>query len=164
MTTNQSAVTPTGIAVALAVVVALGFLFFGPALFTPLESGTEPVATSTAALSANSGTLMVTDTKEGTGTEATLGATVTVNYVGRFENGQVFDASANHGQPFTFTLGVDPVIKGWEQGLQGMKAGGIRTLVIPPELGYGEAGVQGTIPPNATLIFEVELLSVEPAE
>lgn len=164
MNKNETMVTPTGIAVALAVVVALGFLFLGSAIFYPFEPQIEeePVALGSA-LPENNGNLMVTDSVVGTGAEVTLGTTVTVNYVGKLENGQVFDASANYGQPFSFTLGVQPVIQGWLQGLIGMKVGGKRTLVIPPELGYGGQAV-GSIPANSTLIFDIELLEAVPPQ
>jgi FKBP-type peptidyl-prolyl cis-trans isomerase len=106
--------------------------------------------------------LEITDEIVGTGTEAVAGEMVTVNYVGTLSDGTVFDASANHGnQGFTFLLGAGRVIKGWDEGVLGMKVGGKRKLVIPPSLAYGPNGVPGVIPPNATLTFEVELLSVQ---
>lgn len=155
-------VTPTGIAVALAVVIALGFLFMGSSLFAPFESAEpQPALEVGQALSGNEeGKLMITDTIVGTGAEAAGGASITVNYVGKLDNGQVFDASSNHGQPFTFTLGVGQVIPGWDQGILGMKVGGKRTLVIPAELAYGDRAI-GSIPANSTLTFEVELLDVQ---
>lgn len=163
-------VTGTGIAVGLAVVIALGFLYFGPSLFmspattetmaqaenltvpmqNPLQPG-QPLPTE----------LTIQDTVVGTGAEAVPGSEVTVNYVGMLPDGTVFDASANHGQPFSFPLGAGAVIPGWDQGVAGMKEGGKRVLVIPPDLAYGAAGAGGVIPPNATLIFEVELLQVK---
>lgn len=97
----------------------------------------------------------------GTGAEAVAGKSVTVHYVGMLPDGKVFDASKNHGQPFTFTLGAGMVIKGWDQGVAGMKVGGKRQLIIPPDMGYGSQGAGNVIPPNATLIFEVELLDVK---
>ncbi len=103
---------------------------------------------------------MITDTVVGTGAEAVPGKQVTVNYVGMLENGQVFDASANHGQPFTFTLGVGQVIAGWDEGVAGMKVGGKRHLVIPADKAYGAQAV-GSIPANSTLIFDVELVAVQ---
>ena len=103
------------------------------------------------------------DTECGTGPEAASGDTLTVHYIGKLENGKKFDASRDHGQPFTFPLGAGQVIKGWDEGLVGMKAGGKRTLTIPPDLGYGATGSPPVIPPNATLIFEVELLSIDAA-
>ncbi len=103
----------------------------------------------------------IEDKQVGTGQEATPGSTLVVSYTGKLENGTVFDSSVGK-QPFEFQFGAGQVIKGWDQGLQGMKVGGKRTLTIPPELGYGSQGA-GTIPPNATLIFDVELLDIKPA-
>ena len=110
---------------------------------------------------------MTTDTTIGTGAEATSGQQISVHYTGWLydpaapENkGRKFDSSRDRGPPFEFTLGVGQVIGGWDQGFAGMKVGGSRTLVIPPELGYGARGAGGVIPPNATLLFEVELLGV----
>ncbi len=104
----------------------------------------------------------VTDVTVGTGTEVQNGDTVSVLYSGSLDDGVVFDASSKHGnQPFSFTVGAGQVIKGWDLGLVGMKVGGKRELVIPPELGYGASGAgSGAIPPNATLHFTIELLSV----
>ena len=103
--------------------------------------------------------LTLEDIEVGTGAEATTGDTVSVNYVGALIDNTVFDASANHGGPYTFRLGVDPVIEGWQKGLIGMKEGGTRLLIIPASMGYGAQG-NGPIPPNATLVFKVELVSV----
>lgn len=103
--------------------------------------------------------LSVIDTVVGTGPEVKSGDTITVNYIGVLPNGTVFDASQNHGQPFTFGLGAGQVIKGWDQGLVGMKVGGTRLVAIPPELAYGERAV-GQIPANSSLIFQVELVSL----
>ncbi|AKF83999.1 FKBP-type peptidyl-prolyl cis-trans isomerase [Myxococcus sp. MISCRS1] len=104
--------------------------------------------------------LKVEDSKVGTGTEATAGKSVTVHYVGTLTDGKKFDSSRDRGQGFTFRLGAGQVIQGWDQGVAGMKVGGVRKLTIPPELGYGSRGAGGVIPPNATLVFEVELLDV----
>lgn len=104
--------------------------------------------------------LKIEDLKVGTGTEAKKGQTVKVHYTGWLTDGKEFDASRKHGQPFEFTLGGGQVIKGWDTGVEGMRTGGKRKLTIPPELGYGARGAGGAIPPNATLIFEVELLDV----
>ncbi len=103
--------------------------------------------------------LSITDIIIGEGDEATPGKRVTVNYIGTLENGKEFDKSYGRG-PFSFPLGAGQVIKGWDEGVQGMKVGGKRKLLIPPELGYGSRGAGGVIPPNATLTFEVELLGV----
>ena len=105
--------------------------------------------------------LRITDLEVGSGPEATAGQTVVVHYRGTLENGKQFDASYDRGKPFSFPLGRGQVIKGWDEGVQGMKVGGKRKLVIPPELGYGTRGAGGVIPPNATLIFEVELLDIK---
>jgi FKBP-type peptidyl-prolyl cis-trans isomerase len=104
--------------------------------------------------------LQMDDKKIGTGAEATAGKTVTVHYVGTLTDGSKFDSSRDRGQGFTFRLGAGQVIQGWDQGVAGMKVGGLRKLTIPPELGYGSRGFPGAIPPNSTLIFEVELLDV----
>ena len=109
--------------------------------------------------------LQITDTKAGTGAEARKGQTVTVHYTGwLYNNGQQgakFDSSRDRKDPFKFPLGSGMVIKGWDEGVAGMKVGGQRTLIIPPEMGYGARGAGGVIPPNATLKFDVELLGVD---
>jgi len=108
--------------------------------------------------------LQITDTKAGTGAEARKGQTVTVHYTGwLYNNGQQgakFDSSRDRKDPFKFPLGSGMVIKGWDEGVAGMKVGGQRTLIIPPEMGYGARGAGGVIPPHATLKFDVELLGV----
>ena len=96
----------------------------------------------------------------GDGAVAEAGMRASVHYEGRLEDGEVFDASRPRGQAFSFTIGAGQVIRGWEQGVEGMKVGETRRLTIPPELGYGEAGAGGVIPQNATLVFEIELLDV----
>ena len=102
------------------------------------------------------------DITVGTGTAASAGKTVTVHYTGWLaKDGKKFDSSVDKGQPFMFQLGAGQVIKGWDEGVSGMKIGGKRQLRIPPELGYGARGAGGVIPPNATLIFDVELLAVK---
>jgi len=98
--------------------------------------------------------------KEGAGAEAENGDTVTVHYTGTLENGTKFDSSLDRGTPFSFTLGIGKVIQGWDLGVLGMKVGEKRKLTIPSELGYGSQGAGGVIPPNATLIFEVDLLGI----
>ena len=98
--------------------------------------------------------------KEGTGLEAKNGNKVSVHYTGTLENGTKFDSSLDRGEPFAFVLGTRQVIRGWDIGVEGMKIGEKRKLTIPSELAYGSRGVPGAIPPNATLIFEVELLEI----
>jgi FKBP-type peptidyl-prolyl cis-trans isomerase FkpA len=107
------------------------------------------------------GQLLIEDIVVGAGAEAVAGKQVTVHYRGTLTNGKQFDASYDRMEPFTFSLGAGQVIRGWDQGVAGMKIGGKRKLTIPPELGYGARGAGGVIPPNATLIFEVELLQVD---
>ena len=104
--------------------------------------------------------LKITINQNGSGDSAVTGMSVSVHYTGKLEDGTVFDSSIPRGQPFTFTLGAGQVIKGWDLGVEGMKLGEKRSLVIPPHLGYGIRGAGATIPPNATLIFDIELLEV----
>jgi FKBP-type peptidyl-prolyl cis-trans isomerase len=111
--------------------------------------------------------LIMNDDVVGSGNEAAAGRQVFVHYTGWLydqakadHKGTKFDSSRDHGQPFDFRLGAGQVIRGWDQGVAGMKVGGKRTLIIPPQLGYGSRGAGGDIPPNATLLFEVELLDV----
>ncbi len=103
--------------------------------------------------------LKIIDLVSGDGAEAKSGQKVSVNYRGSLENGKEFDSSYGRA-PFTFSLGAGQVIKGWDEGVAGMRVGGKRQLIIPPELGYGSRGAGGVIPPNATLIFEVDLLAI----
>ena len=128
--------------------------------------GTTPTPSSN--IGANMTELQKIDVKQGTGAEATPGKNVAVHYTGWLydaaapdHHGKKFDSSLDRGQPFTFPLGGGRVIRGWDEGVAGMKVGGKRTLVIPPEMGYGTRGAGGVIPPNATLVFDVELLDVK---
>ena len=106
--------------------------------------------------------LIIEDIIVGEGIEANDYNKIVVNYTGRLEDGSIFDSSLNSGRgPFTFTLGVGAVIKGWDLGVKGMKVGGKRKLIIPSELGYGDKGAGSVIPPGATLIFEIDLIEVE---
>jgi FKBP-type peptidyl-prolyl cis-trans isomerase FkpA len=104
--------------------------------------------------------LKYTDEQVGTGAVATPGKTAVVHYTGWLLDGTKFDSSRDRNQPFSFPIGAGQVIKGWDEGVAGMKVGGKRTLIVPPALGYGARGAGGVIPPNATLKFEVELLDV----
>lgn len=166
--------TQTGIAVALALAVVVTF-FIVPGLW-PWRAAAptqEPVQITTNSQTASTTMpaetkpltqLMMRDDVVGTGAVAAAGDTVTVKYVGALTNGTVFDASASHKETadgFTFTLGAGQVIKGWDEGVAGMKVGGKRVLAIPAALAYGAQSPAPSIPANSDLIFEVELLSVQ---
>jgi peptidylprolyl isomerase len=137
----------------------------GAALALALFTLAAPAAQAQGATTEMEGGLKYTDTVVGTGKIATSGHQVTVNYTGwLYENGtkgKKFDSSLDHGQPFSFDLGGGHVIKGWDEGVAGMRVGGKRTLIIPPNLAYGAKGAGSVIPPFATLIFDVELLKVD---
>jgi len=163
-----------GLLGALATIAACGGT---PETTTPETTTTEGAATTTSgsAETTTGGTglssittLQTTDLKEGTGDTAVAGRPVSVHYTGWLysesgtdNKGSKFDSSVDRGQPFEFALGAGQVIPGWDQGVAGMKVGGQRRLVIPPALGYGARGAGGVIPPNATLVFDVELLAVK---
>ena len=117
------------------------------------DCSTEPTTTDSG--------LKIRDIECGDGEEAEKGDTLEVHYEGRLEDGTKFDASRDHGSTFEFQVGAGQVISGWDEGLIGMKIGGVRELTIPPDLGYGAAGAPPAIPPNATLIFEVELVDIK---
>ena len=135
---------------------ALAFLATGTSAATAQPAGKKMTTPSG---------LQIEDTKVGTGATPKTGQTCVMHYTGwLYENGQKgkkFDSSVDRGQPFDFPIGTGRVIKGWDEGVATMKVGGKRTLIIPPALGYGARGAGGVIPPNATLIFEVELLDVK---
>ena len=150
-------------------VVLAAALCTAAALATAAELPATPPAAAPQPPPAPEPTLLVTDVVKGVGDEALPGMVVIVHYTGwlydpaaRDHHGRQFDSSRDRRQPFSFPLGAGRVILGWEQGIPGMRVGGLRRLVIPPELAYGERGAgKGVIPPNATLLFEVELLAVE---
>ncbi len=116
---------------------------------------------STSSASTNMEELKIEDLKVGTGAEAISGKSITVHYTGTLTDGTKFDSSVDRGEPFTFNLGAGEVIEGWDKGFAGMKVGGKRKLTIPSDMAYGERGAGASIPPNSTLLFEVELLGVK---
>ncbi len=170
------------VAAGLALVVVF-FGFLGPArsLFTgsskrtasvttanssPSQKKTAPFSFDQSKLRTKPSGLLVEDQTAGTGAVAAAGKTLTVHYIGALADGTKFDSSRDRGAPFTFTLGAGQVIKGWDEGVAGMKVGGTRILVIPSDLAYGDSGIPGpngtyVIPPKATLVFQVELLNVK---
>lgn len=137
------------------VLIALTLILGGEGTMAATEnnSSSQEVTTSSG--------LKYVDQVLGTGDVAVAGKTTTVHYTGWLENGKKFDSSVDRGQPFSFPLGGGRVIRGWDEGVEGMKVGGKRKLTIPSDLGYGSRGAGGVIPPNATLIFDVELLGVK---
>jgi FKBP-type peptidyl-prolyl cis-trans isomerase len=142
-----------------ALVVAVGSV--GLSSCKKSEDAAAPAA-STGAAAPQGGGLIIEEVKLGDGVVATKGKTVSVHYTGVLTNGTKFDSSLDRGQPIVFPLGTGRVIKGWDQGIEGMKVGGKRKLTIPPELAYGARGTPGgPIPPNATLVFDVELVAVQ---
>jgi len=154
------------IGVFIAVVVAFFFLLFAFGLFSGRNNTNSLNDAYSDSDNQNNGDseevekLSITELKSGDGVMATQGSFVTVNYEGFLVDGTKFDSSIDRGEPFIFLLGSGQVIKGWDQGLEGMKVGGVRKLIIPSALGYGSKQA-GSIPPNSTLIFEVELLEVQ---
>ena len=133
---------------------------FSYAETTATKSSETSSSASAKAVTLPGGTKYV-DEVVGTGPEASAGKQVTVHYTGTLTNGTKFDSSRDHGQPFSFPLGAGQVIKGWDHGVAGMKVGGKRKLTIPPEEGYGANGAGDRIPPNSTLLFDVELLGIQ---
>ena len=147
------------VAVAFTTVIAGAAITFAAASFAPAAAQTAGTTMTTP-----SG-LKITDSKVGTGASPKTGQTVVVHYTGwLYENGakgKKFDSSVDRGQPFEFPIGMHRVIPGWDEGVAAMKVGGKRTLIIPPELGYGARGAGGVIPPNTTLMFDVELIGIK---
>lgn len=149
---SKSVLISTIVAVLALILIAL-FAFHITDAFLPANTP-QPTAAPVA------DKLKIQDLKVGTGAAVKSGDTITVNYVGKLPNGQTFDSSYTRHQPFTTVIGTGQVIKGWDEGLIGMKVGGKRRLTIPPDLGYGDQAA-GSIPPNSTLIFDIELLGIK---
>lgn len=156
-----------GVVVALA---TFGIVYFmnykseGLTVFTPTPKtvvAEKDIVVENNIMQDNVTELKIEDLVVGTGPEAVSGNLISVHYTGTLTNGTKFDSSKDRGEPFEFTLGAGQVIQGWDKGFNGMKIGGKRKLTIPSEMGYGAQGAGGVIPPNATLIFEVELLGVK---
>jgi len=143
-----------GIARVVCMLFLLGLMMYGET-----QSGGPPPVTGKPVTTADG--LKYWDVKVGTGATATAGHKVKVHYTGWLTNGKKFDSSVDRKEPFEFQLGAGQVIKGWDEGVAGMKVGGKRRLEIPPALGYGSRGAGGVIPPDATLLFDVELLDVK---
>ena len=152
-----------GFALVLVVVLVIAFAFILTRPKQPSDNiSEEPEETQELTDTIGGGLELETeDLVLGEGAEAKSGSKVTVHYTGTLTDGTKFDSSVDRGEPFSFNLGAGEVIQGWDQGVTGMKVGGKRKLTIPPELGYGERGAGASIPPNSTLVFEVELLAVE---
>jgi FKBP-type peptidyl-prolyl cis-trans isomerase FkpA len=146
----------------LAVAVGLSMIIGVAGLASCSKKEKEKEVATTDPKTASSGGLLIEELKVGSGDVATKGKTVSVHYTGTLTNGTKFDSSRDRGQPLEFPLGTGMVIKGWDQGIEGMRIGGRRKLTIPPALAYGERGTPGgPIPPNATLVFDVELVGVK---
>ncbi len=153
--------------VGIAVVVFFGWIA-KPSLSAVFSTNSSSNMTSTSTLPAVSGTnvstdpkLQIIDVSVGTGATVVKGSHVYVNYIGMLQDGTKFDSSYDRGTPIDFSVGTGQVIKGWDLGLLGMKVGGKRRLVIAPDYAYGSAGVSGVIPPNSTLVFDLELVDVK---
>ncbi len=142
--------------IGLAIILVILLIFY----FLPKKEETSSVGQNQQLKIMENG-LKIEDIKTGNGAEAKAGNTITAHYTGTLLDGTKFDSSLDRGQPFSFELGAGRVISGWDQGVLGMKVGGKRKLTIPPDLAYGANGIPGMIPPNAALVFEIELLGVE---
>ena len=160
MAKMNRAVIATVAVIAVALIAVFGLFRGQPGASAVAMCDNKPAALTTLK-DADVTELKLEDTRVGTGAEAAAGKTVTMQYIGRLTNGTEFDSSCGRPQQFTFPLGGGQVIQGWDQGIVGMKVGGIRRLIIPASLGYGARGAGGVIPPNAALIFDVELVAVQ---
>lgn len=145
----------------IAIVSILLLIIAAGAFFYYSKQSNQPPSITGENLNTTNSGLRYEDLIVGDGTLAQPGSTVSVHYTGWLQDGTKFDSSLDRNQPFSFQLGQGEVIRGWDEGVSGMKVGGKRRLIIPPDLAYGSQGAGGVIPPNATLIFEVELLGVE---
>jgi peptidylprolyl isomerase len=148
---------------AITIAVAMAVLVVGcdKSAAPPVSTENTPMPAAAPASRTTASGLTIVDVQPGTGPEAKTGDHVLVNYRGRLQStGAQFDSSYDRGQPFDFNLGAGQVIRGWDEGVAGMKVGGKRQLTIPPDLGYGANGAGGVIPPNATLVFDVELVGI----
>ncbi len=153
-----------GVIVALAIIGLVIFIFFGKSKDNKkvdTSPGQEHLPTTQSTSSANAADFKIEDIKVGNGTAVKSGDTVSINYIGTLTDGTKFDSTYDRKVPFETKIGVGQVIKGWDKGVVGMKVGGKRKLTIPPSLGYGAQGGGSKIPPNATLIFEVELMGIK---
>lgn len=155
-----------GIGVSVALVAALGLLFFGNYIFggaKNVSSGataTQKAQEANVASAVTTNAIRIDEISAGTGQAVKAGDTISVHYIGALAGGGIFDSSYDRGQPISFVVGAGQLIKGFDQGVVGMQVGGKRKITIPPELGYGTEQI-GPIPPNSTLVFEVELVSVK---
>jgi FKBP-type peptidyl-prolyl cis-trans isomerase len=168
--TRLSAASRTAMVIAVALLAGFALAGCGGQPETPSQDSVEPAPEQSTPQEPAQGTvteyedvteLKIEDTEEGTGAEAKSGDKVSVHYTGFLTDGSPFDSSLASGQPFEFTLGAGEVISGWDQGVAGMKVGGKRKLMIPPDMAYGDQGAGGVIPPGATLVFDVELLEIK---
>lgn len=144
---------------AIVFVALASLIFWGSAGLLLPSSSQDPVPQKKASVSSSG--VSIDDIMRGEGKEVKAGDVVILHYRGEFEDGRMFDNSYDRGEPFSFTFGAGQVIRGMELGLQGMRVGGTRKITIPSDLGYGAAGVEGVIPPSATLIFTIELLATD---
>jgi FKBP-type peptidyl-prolyl cis-trans isomerase FkpA len=151
---------PLALSTALAAALVAGCAAAPPAP-DPLEIDYDPaLEIELDAMERRGSGLLVRDVVEGAGTEARRGREVVIHYIGSFPDGTVFDSSLAHGETIRFRLGDDEVIRGWDEGIPGMRAGGRRMLIVPPRLGYGARGVPGLVPGNQVLVFEIQLVDV----